>query len=104
MVKGFLDRNALEFAAGVRVRLAHGDEIFVQLNGLVQPLPGLVQAIGAVSDRDAIATVVKWHSFGDYDGGGRYLDNPTGTSRPRWGYQRTTTTGNSRRIGAIASN
>lgn len=76
MVKGFLDRNALEIAAGVRVRLAHGDEIFVQLNGLVQPLPGLVQAIGAVSDRDAIATVVKWHSFGDYDGGGRYLDNP----------------------------
>lgn len=53
-----LDRNATDIAAGVRVRLAHGDEIFVQLNGLVEPLPGLVQAVGAISKRDAIATTV----------------------------------------------
>lgn len=58
MVKGFLDRDALEFAACVRVRLAHGDQVFVQLNRLVQPLPGLVQAIGAGSNRDTIAAAV----------------------------------------------
>lgn len=53
-----LDSSALEIAAGVRVRLAHGDEVLVQLNGLVQPLPGLVQAVRAISKRDAIATTV----------------------------------------------
>lgn len=62
-VKGSLDRNALNFKACVRVLLANGDQVLVQFDGLVQPLPSLVKAIGAGSNRDAIATQVYWHSF-----------------------------------------
>lgn len=57
MVKGSLDRRRGTLNR-VRVCLAHGDQVLVQLDSLVQPLPGLVQAVGAVSNRDAIATTV----------------------------------------------
>lgn len=39
------------------------DEILVQLRGLVQPLPGLVQRVDAVSNTNTVATAVKGHSF-----------------------------------------
>lgn len=62
-VNGSLDRDALKFAARVRVRLAHGNQVLVQGDRLVQPLPGLMQGVGAVPNRDTIATTVKGHSF-----------------------------------------
>ncbi|EJY57708.1 AAEL017109-PA [Aedes aegypti] len=35
----------------------------MQGDGLVQPLPGLVQGVDAVSNTNTVATAVKGHSF-----------------------------------------
>lgn len=50
-------------AAVIRVSCAHGNQVLVQGDGLVQPLPGLVQRVDAVSNTHTIATAVKGHSF-----------------------------------------
>lgn len=56
-----LDLNGL--AGHVCKGRAHGDQILVQGDGLVQPLPGLVQGVDAVSNTNTVTTAVKGHSF-----------------------------------------
>lgn len=56
--------HAINFLTGnVCVGRAHRDQILVQSDGLVQPLPGLVQGVDAVSNTNTVATAVKGHSF-----------------------------------------
>ena len=44
----------------LKIRLAggDGDEVLVQGDGLVQPLPRLVQAVDAVSDTQTVSAVL----------------------------------------------
>lgn len=53
----------LSAAVVIRVSCAHRDQVLVQGDGLVQPLPGLVQRVDAVSNTYTIATAVNGHSF-----------------------------------------
>lgn len=54
----------VRLSAGViRVSCAHRNQVLVQSDRLVQPLPGLVQRVDAVSNTYTIATAVKGHSF-----------------------------------------
>lgn len=50
-------------AAVICVSCAHRNQVLVQSDGLVEPLPGLVQRVDAVSNTYTIATAVKGHSF-----------------------------------------
>lgn len=50
-------------AADIRVSCAHRNQVLVQGDRLMQPLPGLVQRVDAVSNTYTIATAVKGHSF-----------------------------------------
>uniref|UniRef100_A0A182W293 Secreted protein n=1 Tax=Anopheles minimus TaxID=112268 RepID=A0A182W293_9DIPT len=50
-------------AAVIRVSCAHRNQVLVQGDGLVEPLPSLVQRVDAVSNTYTIATAVKGHSF-----------------------------------------
>lgn len=61
---GYSLNRAINFLAGdVCVGRAHRDQILVQGDGLMQPLPGLVQGVDAVSNTNTVATAVKGHSF-----------------------------------------
>lgn len=54
--------NTLMFCpTGVGVSRREGDQVFVKGNGLMQPLPGLVQGINSITNSQTI-TAVTWHS------------------------------------------
>lgn len=47
--------------AGVSISRGEGDEVLVQSDGLVQPLPRLVQAVNSITNPQTVSTVT-WHS------------------------------------------
>lgn len=53
-------RRKLQATKTAKIGLARGDgdEVVVEGNCLMQPLPGLVQGIDAVSDTQTVATVL----------------------------------------------
>lgn len=59
----WLSGGGVRMLAVIRVSCAHGNQVLVQGDGLVQPLPGLVQRVDAVSNTHTIATAVNGHSF-----------------------------------------
>ena len=47
----------------ISVRWWHRNQVFVQFNGLMQPLPRLMQTIRAVSNTQTIFAALIWHYF-----------------------------------------
>lgn len=59
--KQFLLFELVLAATGVGVRRREGDQVLVEGDGLMQPLPSLVKAVYSITNTQTISTVT-WHS------------------------------------------